>query len=184
MIFSPNKFELYCCLLRNTIQSLIIKNGYKEKYLKNLVIIHKFEALISQETEPINIKSFSLEILRAVYLKLIEKNSKFSFKITDTGVFLINKKLYTSLLLSLCQNSEQIEVGLYKEKILISAFNTKFKDISKFLFHLNAKYFFERKNKSLYILITAPKTDKKPENNEKDWEYILNPLSVVNIYLT
>lgn len=182
MIFLPNKFELYTCALRNTMQFLIIKNGYKAKYLKNLMKIHKAEALFTTDAEPLDVKDFSLEILKAVFLKSLENGKAFRFKTENTGVFLINKKLYTSLLLSLCRDAEKIEVGLYKEKLLVSAYRSDNNEITKLLKALNAVSFFERKTETLSVLITASKTDKKPKDSEKDWEYILNPLSVVNIY--
>ena len=183
MIFSPNKYEIYCCILRNTMQHLIIKNGYRKNYLKNLEKINRFEALISQDIEPLDIKNFSLEILKAIYIKKTENSQNFSFKLNDTGVYLINKKRFTSLLLTLCLYSKRIEINLYKEKILISSFDTEFIELTKLLNLLNAKYFFERKKKNLFVLISATKTDKLPAKCEKDWEYLLNPLSVVNIYL-
>ncbi len=182
MIFLPNKFELYTCALRNTMQFLIIKNGYKTKYLKNLMKIHKAEALFTTATEPLNVKDFSLEILKAVFIKKIENGISFKFKTENTGIFLINKKLYTSLLLSLCKNAQKIEVELYKERLLITAYRSGINEYKKLIKTFGADFFYERNTQTLSVLITAPKTDKKPKEHEKDWEYILNPLSVVNIY--
>lgn len=181
MIFLPNKFELYTCILRNTMQTLIIKNGYKSKYLKNLMKIHRAEALFCDNTEPINIKTFTDEILKAVFIKKTENEQGFGFRTSAIGTFLINKKLYTSLLLSLCRKTDRIKVDLLNEKILITASVENF-DL-KIIKAIGGNHFFERKSKQLYILITAPKTNKTPIDCEKDWEYILNPLSVVNIYL-
>lgn len=165
------------------MQHLIIKNGYKDNYLRNLKKIHRIEALLSDKKEPINIKSFSLELLKAVFIKKLENNTKLRFTIDNTNTFLINKKLYTSLLLTLCKDTEKIEIKLYNEKILIKAINADTKDILNLIKKLDAIYFHEFKTKNLFILINAEKTSKIPEKYEKDWEYILNPLSVVNIYL-
>lgn len=165
------------------MQHLIIKNGYRDKYIKNLMKIHKAEAIFSVETEPIDIKEYSSEILKAAFLKLIEKNRNFRFKAKKTGVFLINKKLFASLLITLCRTSNKIEVDLYKEKILIKATTVNLMESVRLLNSLKATYFFETKTETLSVLINAPKTDKNPLENIKDWEYILNPLSVVNIYL-
>ena len=181
MIFSPNKFELYTCILRNTMQALIIKNGYKPKYLKNLMKIHKAEALFSDATEPIDIKSFADEILKSVFIKKTENQKGFGFRVSATGTFLINKKLFTSLLLCLCRDTDRIKLDLLNEKILITASVESF-DL-KIINSIGAIHFFERKTKQLYILITAQKTNKTPTRTEKDWEYILNPLSAVNVYL-
>ena len=181
MIFLPNKFELYTCILRNTMQTLIIKNGYKPKYLKNLMKIHRAEALFSNSTEPINIKKFTDEILKAVFIKKTESEKGFGFRVSAIGTFLINKKLYTSLLLLLCQDTDRIKIDLLNDKILITVSVESF-DLN-LINAIGATHFYERKTKQLYILITAPKTNKTPTDIEKDWEYILNPLSVVNIYL-
>ena len=163
------------------MQTLIIKNGYKAKYLKNLMKIHRAEALLSNATEPINIKEFTDEILKAVFIKKTENEQSFGFRVSATGNFLINKKLYTSLLLSLCCETDKVKVDLLNEKILITASVESF-DLN-LINAIGATHFYERKTKQLYILITAPKTNKTPKETEKDWEYILNPLSVVNIYL-
>ena len=163
------------------MQTLIIKNGYKAKYLKNLMKIHRAEALLSNATEPINIKEFTDEILKAVFIKKTENEQSFGFRVSATGNFLINKKLYTSLLLSLCHETDRIKVDLLNEKILITASVGSF-DLN-LIKAIGATHFYERKTKQLYILITAPKTNKTPTETEKDWEYILNPLSIVNIYL-
>ncbi len=181
MIYLPNKFEMYACILRNTMQTLIIKNGYKPKYLINLMKIHRAEALFCDTAEPIDIKSYTDEILKAVFIKKTENEQGFGFRISATGTFLINKKVYTSLLLSLCRETDRIKVDLLNGKILITALVEKFD--SKILKTIGATHFFERKTKQLYILITALKTNKTPSETEKDWEYILNPLSAVNIYL-
>ncbi len=181
MIFLPNKFELYTCILRNTMQTLIIKNGLKPIYLKNLMKIHRAEALFRETAEPIDIKSFCDEILKAVFIKKTENKKGFGFRVSAMGIFIINKKLFTSLLLSLCKDTNKIKIDLLNGKILITASVTKF-DL-KIINAIGATYFFERKTKQLYILITAQKTKKAPTGTEKDWEYILNPLSVVNVYL-
>ena len=183
MIFLPNKFEIYCYFLRNTIQHLIIKNGLKPSYIKNLTKIHKAESLFCDEILPLDIKDFSTEIFKAIFLKLIENNKQFHFKIKDIGTFLINKKSLTSLLLILSKNSSGIEISVYNEKILIKAKNFSGEINIKLIKKLNGIYFYELKNHTLSILINAPKTSKTSLETEKDWEYILNPLSVVNIYL-
>ena len=183
MIFLPNKFELYTCILRNTMEVLILKNGIKPKYLNNLMKIHTAESLFTDYEEPTHIGNFTLEILKAVKIKKLEKHQEFEFKVSKTDVFLINKKLFTTLLLILSKNSSKLAVKQYRGKVLIITNHKEKSEILKLLKKLNGKYFFEVKTKLFYILLNLPKTSKKPKEEEKDWEYILNPLSVVNIYL-
>ncbi len=183
MIFLPNKFELYISLLRNTLQVLILKNGIKPKYLKNLKKIHIAEALFTNHTEPTNIKDFSIEILKAVFLKKLDTGADFKFSVDRVGTFLINRKLFASLLLTVSISADNVAVKNFKNKILISFKENCTANLEKHLKKLNGYSIKEIKGNTNYILISPQKTDKEPRSNEKDWEYILNPLSVVNIYL-
>jgi len=184
LIFLPNKFDIYCSALRNTMQNLILKNGYKKRYLCNLMKIHKAEALFSSYPEPCNIEQLSSEVLKAVFLKHLQQNISFRFKINKTGTFIIDKKLFLSLLLTLCKFAEKIEIGITNERLFIKSNPSKKPSIKKQLKKLNARCFYETKSRTALIILAPPKTQKPPIKTEKDWEYILNPLSVVNIYLS
>lgn len=146
--------------------------------------IHKAEALFSNLCEPCNIGEYSFEVLKAVFLKRLEQNGDFRFKISQTGTFIINKKLFLSLILTLCKTTKKIEIGLAEERVFIKARQVQITDIQKYLKGINAKCFYEIKSGNALIILTLTKTQKMPTQNEKDWEYILNPLSVVNIYLS
>lgn len=183
MIFLPNNFENYCYRLRNTLQFLIIKNGYKPRYLENLKKIHQAEALYSTAKTPIEINSFTTELLKAVFLKKLESNEKFNFNIKTNGTFLINKKLYTSFLLCICKNSHEIEILQMRGNIAIIFDGQTPQKTKKFLNVLKGYLLKDIKSNRTLTVIPLEKTDKNPLKTEKDWEYILNPLSEVNIYL-
>lgn len=183
MIFLPNNFEIYCSRLRSTLQFLIIKNGYKPKYLENLKKIHRAEALFSDYKIPIELNFFNSELLKAVYLKKLEQKKPFGFKLKTNGTFLINKKLYISFLLSLCENSCCIKASVKKDSILIISKGEISSAAKKLLKSLNGYFFYNMKSNTVLAVIPADRTSKSPIKTKKDWEYLLNPLSAVNIYL-
>ncbi len=183
MIFLPKKNERYAAILRNTMQKLIAKNGFCEKYLTGLMKIHRFEALISDDREPVNIKEYSENILGAVFLLLFEKNKDFYFKLHDTGTVLINRKRFTSLLLNLCKTAEEVEIGQYDGKILLKSVAADYDDNVKLIKAFKHTYYYEVNTKTLNILIDAEKTDKEDLHLKDGIDYVLDPLSVVNIYL-
>ena len=146
--------------------------------------IHKAEAIFSQNSEPTNVGIFSLEILNAVKLKQYENNKKFNFKTDEIGTVILNKKLFTALLLNLAKSSEKIEILSLKNSILIKAYKATPKEHKRLIKALGGAYFFIHHTNTLAVLINCQKTDKAPKKEIKDWEYLLNPLSVVNIYLS
>lgn len=149
-----------------------------------LTKIHKAEALFSQDFEPVDIEVFSSEILNAVRYKHYKNSKKFEVKTEKVGSVILNKKLFTSLLLNLCKSSEKIEISSFAGNILMKAYRTNLQEHKKLIEALGGTYFFMHHTNTVAILISAKKTDKTPKSEIKDWEYLLNPLSVVNIYLS
>lgn len=183
MIYLPNKFERYTAALRNTIQLSVINSGLKPRHIKMLIKIYEAEAKFSYEEKmPIDIGEFSHKLLLAAHLLLLNKNRNTYFKVNIKGIFYINKKLFTALLLNICKSSDTVFVYYLNGRIIVkckTAVKLNFA-ITKFL---NAVSLFETKSQTQIIFIKADKTDKKGCNTEKEWD-ILNPFSPVNIYLT
>lgn len=183
MIFLPNKFERYTSALRNYIHLSAIKQGITQRHLRLLSKIYAAEALFGRENVlPTDIKCLSENLLLAAQLYFLESGQVFHFKAKRTGNFLINPKLYTALLLSLCKKSTKAEVFTEKEKIIIKGvgFNPYCK---RFIKALNGGFIYERKTEALLIWLPAERTDKKAIETEKEWEFYLNPFSPVNIFL-
>ncbi len=183
MIFLPNKLERYTAALRNSIQFLILKNGIKASYIKNISKIYTCEALFSyKEKIPVNIYKYCNKLLLSAHTKLLSYNKKLAFKITAKGNYLLNKKLLTVLLLTICQNGNNIEVFTFKGLLVLSAEIDNISRIKKVISALNGLFFYERKGRKLYILIKANLTDKKEFETKREWA-ICDPLSPVNIFL-
>ncbi|MBR4973095.1 MAG: hypothetical protein IKY45_01375 [Clostridia bacterium] len=179
----PNKLERYTASLRNTVESLVIKNGITAKNRYMLMKIHRAEALYCDEVRPIDIYKFSNEILNWVFIKKTELAEKFIFSVEPFGNYIINIKAYLALLLSLSKKSSQINIKKYNNKILIKAYNADLIQNIFLIKKLGGIYFNETVNGVLYILIPATKTDKKSAKYKKDWTDLSNPLSVINCYL-
>ena len=184
MIFLTNKSEIYAAILRNTVTKLILKNGQHTKYLKMLKKIHSFESLLCKDLTPVNIKKSATEILSCVHIKKVENNRLFSFSVDVRGNFIINKKAFLSLVLSLSENADFLNIKNFKNGIFIKCNNpcvTKhLKLITK---KLNAVYFFERKNSIMNVLLFPTATNKKSRITAKDRDSFRGPLSVINYYL-
>lgn len=183
MIYLPNKFEIYCSLLRNTIQKLIIKRGLKQKYLIWLMKIHKAEAINEKNFEQVNCDDYFGELLKAVYFKKINYNKEFSYYIGKSGNLIINKKLATCLILTLAKITNKITIQLINEKIVLKANNICENYLAELINNAEIDYFYERKNNTILFLINTQKSNTHHKNNLMWWEYVSNPLSVVNIYL-
>lgn len=184
MIFSTNKFELYTAVLRNTVAKLILKNGTKEKYLKMLKKIHIAEALNSEELTPLNIKKFFLEILTQVHIKKTENDTHFHFSASANGNFIINKKAFLALLLSLSENAHFIGIKNFKNGLVINCDNHSLLKQTKLIAKkLGATYFYDIKKGILSILLFPTATNKKSRITAKDRDTLHGPLSVIKYYL-
>ena len=144
--------------------------------------VYKVEALYSNEISPTNLTEFTNKIFSAVYIKKKGEGKPFAFFTDDIGKCIINKKLYLSLMLLICKQSEEITVKKTNEKILIKSKITDFSYIEKEVKKINAIYLLELKTNLIYIVLTPHKTNKRQVKNEKDWCDITNPLSIINCY--
>lgn len=180
MIFLPNKLERYTAALRIAVGKMIEKNGYSAKNYRMLKIIHRTEAMLLSEILPCDIQNLSSSLLWNVYLK---KERNFSYSVLVNHNFLINKKLFISLILSLCANSKIIYIGEFKNKILICVKCKKTSEIIPLIKRLEALCFYEIKSGSLNILISAKATEKTDLFKKRDQEIFTGPMSCVNFYI-
>ncbi len=184
MIFLTNKFELYTAILRNTITKLILKNGICENHLKMLKKIHIAEALNSEDLTPLNIKKFAFEVLSLVYIKKTENDCLFRFLCSANGNFIINKKAFLALILSLSKSTTFLNIKGFKNGIVIKCDRFEVTNTLKLLIKkLNAIYFFERKEGILSVLFFPTATSKKSCMTAKDRDILHGPLSLINCYL-
>ena len=179
LIYYPNKFEIYTSSLRLVYQKLILKNGIKQKYLKSLRKIDEFEGVIFQnEPIPINVEDFCGELLTAVFLK-----KDFDYNINVSGNYILDKKIFTMLILSICVKTDFLTIFNFNQNIVLKG---KFKCSSKILRlteKLGGNVFSEVKTGTTFIRFDFPLTQKNTEDFEKAYYLLQNPLSKVNLYL-
>ena len=185
MIFLPNKTERYTAALRIIIQHLSIKNGINTKYLKNLKKIYIAEAILNPDYEqPINIYDYIYKIFESIHIVKTEKTKPFFYKINVRGTFLIKEKLFSSLLLSLCEITDCIEVSYKKGNLIIKCKTEKTKHCALLIKKLKGSVLYEIKSNYLLMRIPVTLTDKKTIGlNFSIEDYILNPLSPINIFI-
>lgn len=181
----PNKIERYTAALRGIIQYLSIKKGINTKYLKKLKKIYIAEAILNHEDEqPINITEYLYELLGCVHIIKTENNKSFFFRIKLNGTYLIKQKLFSALLLSLCEITDDIEITHKKGNIIIKCRAIKTKNCLALIKKLKGSVLCEIKSNNLLFSLPVTLTDKKPIKQEASTEdYILNLFSPINIFI-
>ena len=182
MIFLPNKFERYIAALRNTIQISALKHGIGERQKSALKKIYIAESVLTPYLQPIDLKEYISNLILGVYTRLLSQNRQINPIIKVEGIFLINKKLFDCLILNICSVSDKIKIYTLKEKIIIRC-NANVKSLELMIRNINGSYLYELKSNSSIIVISAQRTEKTPNQTEREWEYIENPFSSVNIFL-
>ena len=184
MIYLPNKNEKYMAILRNTYQKLILKNGIKNNYLKKLRTIYNFEALITKkEPVPVNLNSWLTELLIAVYFKKNLKGKIFTFSVKLNDNYLVDKKIFSALILNIAKKGNFIKIENIKGKTIIKSDILPTQKIYQITKKLNGLILKELKQKNCVICIPLSATNKKTREFENGINMIQNPLSIVNIYL-
>ncbi|MBQ6825483.1 MAG: hypothetical protein IJP34_02345 [Clostridia bacterium] len=183
MIFLPNKFERYTASIRSFIHKSALKNGISRKQiliLKKILIAESFQ---SSEPLPTDISLFSYKILYYSYFFFLGNGKRFKFKINFNGNFLIPQKAFSFLLLSVCNESSDIEILNIKNTVCIKAKNCGDMPNSNLIWHLNATIYKDIKSGDLLISIPAEKTDKKEVEYDINLS-ITDPFSPINIFLS
>ena len=184
MIYFPNKFEKYVCALRCLYQNLIIKNGVKKEYIFALKKIYNSEALNkNKEEEPINIKEYCADILTAVFIKKLIGFESFDFYISVQSNFYADVKIFTALLLTVCENANSIEIFENRKRLVFKTTAIINKGILKLLYRLNGYYLTDLKKGYLYLIFNLASTLKESRRFETAHEQLQNPLSPVNLYI-
>ncbi|MBQ6847737.1 MAG: hypothetical protein IJO62_02330 [Clostridia bacterium] len=177
MINSPNKLERYTAGLRLRYQHLILKNGIKNSYIKAIRKIHEIEAININYLVPVNIEKHFGEILTAVFMR-----QKFDYFINVKNNRLINKKLFTVLIINITTLTDYLEITEINNRLVIKGkfnVNQKIKSYVKILDGYILKF------KGInYLIFNAVVTQKETENFESVYYLLKNPLSVVNLYLS
>ena len=184
MIFLHNKKLIYPSLLRNYIQNSVIKNGFKYKHIENLRKIYNFEALFSEEIIPINLNNYLNILFTAILIRKKELKENFDFLIYFRNNCMINLKTFTALIMNLCSKAEFIKIYSFNGNLIIKTDKTITKHSLKLIKKLKGCAYYEIKTRKFFIKIPITATDKKTVSiNKNIEEYILNPFSIVNIFI-
>lgn len=188
MLLLPNSTERYFAALRLYVQSAILRDGLYHKHYLQLKKILTAEALYhAGELNVLDIISCSNSLLGAAALILMSRGISFSASFKGKGVYLINRRLFTAVLLETangCKKSGNISVNAKENEIVITINGCKdFKPMPRLIKALGGTYFRELDSENAVISLPAEKTELTAEAEENEWDYIANSFSSVNIYL-
>ncbi len=183
MIFLPNIFERYTAALRNFIHFSALKNGKNQHHMSLLKRIYEAEAIYnSQETAPIDIYRYSISVLDAA--KIISDNHKsFEYAVETAGCFLINKRLFTVLLLLLFSKKITFNASVFRERLIIKTDTAVPKDCKRVIYAMNGLILKSAESRGNIIMLRSEKTTKKAQFTESELELLSDPFSPVHIFL-
>ena len=188
MIYLSKLRERYLAALRLHIQRGILRGRNTEKLLLQLKKIMLCEAMSSEgENSPLDILKYADSLLGAAIIILLQRGKRLSVGLSGGGVFLINRKALTALLLLSADNCTE------DGSILISADkNTVTIHLAGIVLYNTQKLLIRRLGGTFYkvvcedkAIITSPaeETDEKPTALQNEWELLSDKFSAVNIFL-
>lgn len=179
MIFLPNRFERYLSALRIFVSFSILKHGLNKKHLKNLLKIYTAEALLYRKTvQPANTFKLINNLLNAA--KTFKPELNFTLcKIPDTR-FLINKKIFSVLLLFIAKSVDFINISFVRDYLKIT-YSQNYKPPLYLINSLKAQFFSEIFTNNTAICIPIKETVENSVYIESDTEYIFDRFSLVNV---
>lgn len=186
MIFSPKPFERYIAALRSSVQHSVLKNGTNNRHAETLKKINIAEALTyKDQLSAINITEFADSLLGTAQILFMQKGKKLKVTLCGSGVYSVNKRLLTALILELAYcDAANISVTSGEPRTVITAGSlSQIGAVPKLAKAMNADYLFEKKSGKIIIRIPTAETELKPVKTENEWYYLLDEFSPVNIWL-
>lgn len=188
MIFLPKSFERYAASLRLYLQISVLRDGEQTKHLKMLKRINRAEALYYKaESSPVDIIKLANSLLGAAIIVMLQRGKRLTASFSGQGVYMINKKLYTALLMELAGlNTGNMEIGIkaYNSGVSIKASGCRsLGELAIIIKAMKGTYFRQSNGNKLIINIPCEKTELAPQPVENEWCYILDRFSPVNVYL-
>lgn len=190
MIFLPNAFERYFSALRLYVQISVLRGGNSRKRLNQLKKISLAEAFYYRNSVcALDINKFCGSLLGAAVIIMLQKNVKTSVSFSGGGVFLLNRKIFTAVLMELASNygeknnkilifSGAGTVTLQSEGFTLSA------TLERLVKAAGGFCLKENKKKRSVIVLPAKRTAETPECVENEWCQILDRFSPVNIWFS
>ena len=182
MIFLPNNRERFCASLRNYIQRRTLTSAITSKQREILKKIYFIEAILkSGEEQPLAVGAFSKELLGALQIKRMENGEKLRFSVETDIVVLTDLKVLEILLVLIVENTSYIRIFSAKRRLVIETQSIDKGIISPLITALKGNSFYELKSGRNYIVIPASVTAKPSVKIKREWEYLQDPFSSVNL---
>ena len=178
MIFFPNRVQRYTSALRLYIQHSVLQKGLSRSHTAQLKKITLAEALASKN-------ELSDSLLGTAQILMLKNAEPLKVELDGGGVFLINKQLYTALVLEL------VDCGCEKLAVISRSPNTvikarrlcKYGNLPKIVKAMSGDLMVETKSGAAIIRFPSPSTTLKAKKTENEWYYLLDSFSPVNIWL-
>ena len=186
MIFFPNRVQRYTSALRLYIQHSVLQKGLDRSHTAQLKKITLAEALASKnEISPVNINELSDSLLGTAQILMLKNGEPLKVELDGGGVFLINKQLYTALVLELVAcGCEKITVISRSPNTVVKARRLcKYGNLPKIIKAMSGDLMVETKSGAAIIRLPSPSTTLKAKKTENEWYYLLDSFSPVNIWL-
>lgn len=185
MIYLPRPRERYLAALRLHIQKSVLRG---EKNLAQLKKIMLCEALLSKNDRSLlDISKYSDSLLGAAVIILLQRGRRLSVRLSGSGVFLINRRLFTSLLLTAadnCGKSGDIFISAEENEIIIKLKGINQSGIYKTLVSaLGGVLLKTVGGESALIALPTERTARKSESFQNEWGLLLDGFSPVNVFL-
>lgn len=132
---------------------------------------------------PVNISELSSRLLSAVYVKKLEKDEKFKFKVKSVGGYLINPKLFTAVLLTVCKYAQVVSVDLFNGQPSIYCKSKNTADTAKALKIFGVQYITEIRSGKCAVLFSCVATSKHTEAPFADLRKLTSPFSPTDMFL-
>ena len=188
MIYLPKPRERYLAALRLHIQRGILNGRNTEKLLLQLKKIMLCEAMSPEgENSPLDILKYADSLLGAAIIILLQRGKRLSVGLSGGGVFLINRKALTALLLlsaDNCTEDSSILISADKNTVTIHLAGIVLYNTQKLLIRRLGGTFYKAvcEDKAI-ITLPAEGTDEKPTALQNEWELLSDKFSAVNIFL-
>ena len=188
MIFLPKKSERTLAALRLYVQKSILKRGVCEKNITQLKKIYLTEAIVlKEERDTVDAVRLADVLLGASLLLLYQRGVRVTLSFTGQGVYRLNKRLYSVVLLLLIgEMTDGGVIRLCAGQAHIALRVDRLAAADRLLPPLRALNGFllkERTSGRAVVVIPAERSDQTPDPIENEWVYLADRFSVVNVFL-
>lgn len=190
MQFLPKTHERYRAALRMYMQSQLLRHGINDDIRKRLATLFYTDVMLSAKhlvpTEPI---IFADRLLGAAEMRLMRNGGSLSVLLSGGGYIYEDRKLLAALLLrsALCaleNKAGELRVCFIGQRLTVSFKGKTDKMLDLIIKRLYGTVFRILPDNVTTVFIKYRSPAKYTEPIADEWEYLLDPLSLVNILLS